>query len=81
MKKYSRKALIRYFEKLPPRSRPCPENEEICPLVVAGFARTVDSAETKDKELTNALDAASAERWDWHGLTAARIVRIAKSLP
>jgi hypothetical protein len=86
MKRYSRKALIRFFSKLPPRSRPCKQG--LCPIAVfmgRQFIKRFPSdycASTRavelDEQLADAVDL-SVERY-WDTITAARIVKIAKSL-
>ena len=83
MKRYSRKAFIRYFEKLPPRSKPCAGKVDkfgsrACPLVVSGFVDSNGEALYLDSELTAKIDVYCI--WKWSLLSAARIVRIAKEL-
>lgn len=78
-KKYSRKALIRFFEKLPPRSKPC--KGDYCPIgFFLGIANSYEAAKY-DKRLACAVDGASLSAGSWDDLTAARIVKIARSLP
>ena len=86
-KKYTRKGLIRYFEKLPPWSRPC--REDVCPIAtfmgpgfVASYTKPEDAsiaAEELDPFLAEEIDIIHGGNWD--NLTAARIVKIAKAAP
>ena len=82
-KTYSRKALIKYFEKLPPDSRPCTEGHH-CPIgVFMGISNW--AAERLDRPLSKQFDAAtiyreSEGRSSWHRLTSSRIIKIAKSV-
>ena len=75
MKKYSRAKLIRYFEKLPPRSRPC---KEACPIATyLGLDWSIDAVRY-DQRLAFAIDCLESS---WSDLTAARIAKIAKAAP
>ena len=89
MKKYTRKALIRYFEKLPPRSRPCKEACPIATFMGPEFINNYDSPEQASTE-AQFLDPALADCIDysryicdepniWRRFTAASIVSIAKA--
>ena len=88
MKKYTRKGLIRFFEKLPPRSRPC---KEACPIAVFLGAKFIESrmsleaasieAMEFDPILAERIDLASVTDGMWPKLTAAQIVKIAKAAP
>ena len=71
MKRYTRKGLIRFYEKLPPRSRPC--QTDVCPIAtfmgpkfVANYPEPADASDDRD---------------DWTTLTASKIVKIAKAAP
>jgi hypothetical protein len=84
MKKYSRKALIRFFSKLPPRSRPCKDG--LCPIAtMLGLppgdyrGRSNHKAAQRDRLLAQEFDIQTMNAMGYP-LTAARIVRIAKSL-
>ena len=90
MKKYTRKGLIRYFEKLPPRSRPCKAGA--CPIAVfmgpVFITRHVSPAAASttaigfDPALAGVIDARLDNLIEgWCRLTAARIVKIAKAAP
>ena len=80
VKKYTRKGLIRYFEKLPPRSKPCPLH--VCPIMAFSDGRF---SGFDDCQLAMRFDHACNIRpigkRGWHNLTAARIVKIAKAAP
>ena len=88
MKRYTRKGLIRYFEKLPPKSRPC--QTDVCPIAtfmgpkfVANYPEPADASVAAmrfDPLLASAIDA-SDDRDDWTTLTASKIVKIAKAAP
>ena len=88
MKKYTRKGLIRFFEKLPPRSRPC--KPDVCPIAVfmgPGFIESYPApgdasmgAIGFDNCLADFIDEAAGLR-GWGSLTAAQIVKIAKAAP
>ena len=78
MKRYTRKGLIRFYEKLPPSSRPC---RWLCPIAVYMHMESSTDAMVLDPHLTGAIDAASEGSSGWGNLTAARIVKIAKAAP
>ena len=75
MKKYTRKGLIRFYEKLTPRSRPC---IAYCPIATYLGTSSYDVL-AFDLPLAIKIDRACA--FDWASLTAAQIVKIAKAAP
>lgn len=83
MKKYSRKALYRYFKKLPPRARPCGKDADgyyQCPIGLA-FGVSLTEAMELDRNLTEAFDHTGPPfSPDWRHLTAARIIKIIKQV-
>ena len=78
MKRYTRKGLIRFYEKLPLRSRPCKHG---CPIAVYMHMESSTDAAFLDIALTGPIDAAVWDSRGWGNLTAARIVKIAKAAP
>ena len=78
MKKYTRKGLIKFYEKLPPRSRPC---KWLCPIAAYMRMESSSDAVLLDPYFSENIDACSAGLVGWGNLTAARIVKIAKAAP
>ena len=76
MKKYTRKGLIRYFEKLPPRSRPCKVGD--CPIARYLKLDSSGAALEYDIALAVAFDKDKMHP-RWCDYTAAQIVKIAKA--
>ena len=84
MKKYTRKGLIKFFEKLPPRSRPCkplnPTSELRCPIGVFLDDDRWGICAKHDPPVALAFDVVFGIG-EWDRLTAAQIVKIAKAAP
>ena len=92
MKKYTRKGLIRFYEKLPPMSRPCKHGA--CPIAVFMGPSFIASYESErvastaamwlDQVLADCIDSVdtTVDNCDvWPRLTAAEIVELAKAAP